>query len=83
MSKGSTLIDEVLGGVANAAPGGVTWFERLPADAQEELEAVRQKFDPAIHQKRAFYKAIKAAAARRGWHIAGETQVTRWLLGDQ
>jgi hypothetical protein len=82
MSEGS-LIDEVLGSVANAAPGGVTWFDRLSPDAQAELEAVRQKFDPAIHQKRAFYKAIKAAAARRGWRIASETQVTLWLTGER
>ena len=81
MSKGS-LIDEVLGSVCNATPGGMTWFDRLPPEAQSELEAVRQRFDPSIHQKRAFYRAIKLAAEKRGWHIAGEKQVTQWLTSE-
>jgi len=77
----SSLLDEVLEHVANSQPGPSSWFARLPADAQAELLDVRAGFDPAKHQKRAFYKAIKAAGERRGWHIPGEKQVTQWLSG--
>jgi hypothetical protein len=78
----SDLVAEVLGSVRNGTTRNASWFDRLPPEAQAELEAVRQRFDPAIHQKRAFYKAIKTAAARRGWQIAGERQVTLWLTGE-
>lgn len=74
-----SLVDEVLASVVNHAPGGRTWFEKLPPEAQAELEEVRRSYDPAVHQRRAFYRAIVAAAERRGWHIAGEKQVSEWL----
>ena len=77
------LVDEVLEAVANAGSGPLTWFERLPPEAQQELLRVRAGFDPAKHQKRAFYRALKAAADRRGWSIAGEKQVTQWLASQR
>lgn len=76
---GAGLVDEVLEAVANSGAGPLTWFERLPDEAQQELLRVRAGFDPARHQKRAFYRALKAACERRGWLIAGEKQVTQWL----
>ena len=75
----SNLLDEVLKHVENSQPGPSSWFDRLPAEAQAELLDVRAGFDPARHQKRAFYRAIKAAGEKRGWHIPGEKQVTLWL----
>jgi len=75
----SNLLDEVLKHVENSQPGPSSWFDRLPAEAQAELLDVRAGFDPARHQKRAFYKAIKAAGEKRGWQIPGEKQVTLWL----
>lgn len=75
----TSLLDEVLQQVSNSHTGPASWFDRLPADAQQELLEVRAGFDPARHQKRAFYRAIKACAERRGWDIAGEKQVTLWL----
>jgi hypothetical protein len=79
----AALIDEVLNTVANVQPGHQSWFDRLPPEAREELAALRQQFDPQRHQKRAFFKALRAAAERRGWQIAGETQVTLWLIGER
>jgi hypothetical protein len=55
----------------------------LPAEAQEELDAARNKFDPAIHQKRAFALAVIKAATKRGWKIAAEKQVIAWLDGKR
>ena len=79
----TTLIDEVLETVANMQPGPQSWFDRLPPEAREELESLRNQFDPQRHQKRAFFKALRAAAERRGWQIAGEKQVTLWLIGER
>jgi hypothetical protein len=79
----ATLIDEVLEEIANNQPGPQSWLHRLPPEAREELESLRQQFDPQRHQKRAFYRALRAAAERRGWQIAGEKQVTLWLIGER
>ena len=79
MAKASNMLDDVLGSVANYRPGPRTWFDKLPPEAQHELLAVRTAFDPAVHQKRAFYRAIKVAAEKRGWHIASEKQISDWL----
>ena len=79
MAKPTSIVEEVLGSVVNTQTRPTSWFERLPEDAQQELERVRQSFDPAIHQKRAFYRALAAAAEKRGWSIAGEKQVIDWL----
>ena len=75
----TSLLDEVLEHVAKSQPGPSSWFDRLPPDAQVELLEVRAGFDPAKHQKRAFFRAIQAAGEKRGWHIPGEKQVTQWL----
>lgn len=74
-----SLVDEVLANVVNKGTGPKTWFDKLPPEAQAELEEVRQSYDPTVHQRRAFYRAIVAAAEKRGWHIAGEKVVGEWL----
>lgn len=79
MAKGKSLVNEVLGLVRHSRPGFRTWFERLPQDAREELEAVRAAFDPTTHQKRAYAHAIIAVSRERGWNVAGEKQVIAWL----
>jgi hypothetical protein len=75
----ASLLDDVLSKAANKSPGFRPWFERLPPDAQAELNAVRQAFNPAIHQKRSYARAVIAAAKERGWEISGEQGVIRWL----
>jgi hypothetical protein len=77
--KTTSLLDEVLEHVSKLQPRPSSWFDRLPQEAQDELLKVRAGFDLAKHQKRAFYRAIKAAGDKRGWHIPGEKQVTLWL----
>lgn len=78
MPKRSTL-DDVLSRLSDGMPGPVTWFSRLPPDVQEELNAVRDAFDPQRHQWRSYAKAIIAVAEERGWPVAGEQGVIRWL----
>lgn len=74
-----SFADEVLKSVRNTSAGSPTWFDRLPQDAQKELDKVRAAFDPALHQKRAYARAVIAAATKRGWPIAAEKQVIVWL----
>lgn len=78
MAKAS-LLDDVLATVAAHTSGVLTWFEKLPPDAQAELDAVRQQFDPALHKKHVYARAVIAAAEKRGWPIAREKQVLKWL----
>ena len=82
-AKALSLLDDVLSRTRNRSPGFGTWFQRLPADAQAELERVRQSFDHTKHQKRAYAKAIIAAASERGWQISGPQGVIAWLEGKR
>ena len=75
----TSLIDDVLSRAKGRKPGFASWFERLPAAAQEELLAVRATFDPMTHQKNAFASAIMSACADRGWATCGRQGVIDWL----
>ncbi len=77
--KPKSLLDDVLSKAGRATPGFSPWYERLPPEAVAELEAVRAAFDPAIHQKRTYAKAIIAAFQERGWTICGPQGVINWL----
>lgn len=74
-----SLVDDVLSRTRRNRPGFKSWFERLPEDAQAELEAVRASFNPALHQKKAFCRAIMEAAQDRGWETGGVQAVLSWL----
>ena len=74
-----SLLDDVLSRAHGNRPGFASWFDRLPPEAQSELSQVRESFDPAVHQKAAFAKAIIAACAERGWQTSGKQRVIAWL----
>ena len=74
-----SLLDDVMSRAAHGRPGFRTWFDRLPPDAQSELEIVRNALNPAIHQKRAYCFAIIEAAKERGWETSGIQGVIAWL----
>ncbi len=74
-----SLLDDVLAKASNGKPGFKTWFERLPADAQSELSAVREAFNPNTHQTRAYALAIMEAARERNWETGGVQAVIAWL----
>ena len=74
-----SLLDDVLAKASNGRPGFRTWFERLPADAQAELSAVREAFNPNTHQTRAYALAIMEAAKERNWETGGVQAVIAWL----
>lgn len=79
MAKQSQLVSDVLARARHSKPGFRTWFERLPADAQAELEAVRRAFDPSVYKKRAYAIAVIEVAQERGWKTAGIQGVVAWL----
>jgi ABC-type transporter Mla subunit MlaD len=75
----TSLLDDVLAKASNNRPGFRTWFERLPADAQAELSAVREAYNPNTHQTRAYALAILEAAKERNWETGGVQAVIAWL----
>jgi hypothetical protein len=80
VAKGKTsLLDDVLSRASNGKPGFRTWFDRLPADAQSELSAVREAFNTNTHQTRAYALAIMEAAKERNWETGGVQAVIAWL----
>ena len=81
--KSPSLLDDVLAKAVRNTPGFAPWYERLPPEAREELEAVRAAYDPSIHQKTTYARAIIAAARERGWEICGQQGVINWLVGKR
>lgn len=83
MARKPALLDDVLAKATNGRPGFGTWYSRLPAEARQELDAVRAAFDPQRHQKRAYCRAIIEACRARGWETAGIQGVIAWLNGKR
>lgn len=77
--KKPSLVDEVLSVAQARRPGFASWFDRLPVEAQAELLAVAQAFDPARHKQQSYARAIIEAASRRGWQTSGVQGVIGWL----
>lgn len=82
-AKPISLLDDVLAKAVRSTPGFLPWYERLPPEAREELEAVRAAYDPEKHQKTVYAKAIIAAARERGWPICGPQGVINWLTASR
>ena len=79
MAKRSSLVEAVVARVTREQPGFRTWFQKLPADVQKELEQVRVAFNPSIHQKRSYARAVIEVARENGWEISGVQGVIAWL----
>lgn len=79
------LLDDVLAKAAVRRPGFRSWFERLPTDAQAELEAVRQQWltGQTCLGPKAMAEGIMAAAKDRGWQTSGVQGVIAWLHGKK
>jgi hypothetical protein len=74
-----SLLDDVLLRAQGRKPGFKSWAERLPPDAQAELERVRQAFDANVHQKNAYADAVIQCCQERGWPTCGRQGVIDWL----
>jgi hypothetical protein len=73
------LGDEIVS-VLQANPA-VTWFARLPPEAQEELLAVRSRFQSGGYAARRHQvaTALVSIAGKRGWNLPTESTVSKWL----
>ena len=78
-----SLLDDVRSRVVNTKPGFRCWWERLPPDVLAELEAVRADFNPAVDQKRAYALAVITSLQERGYQVAGEESVIKWLVAKR
>ena len=79
------MTDDILRRVEQRSAGPTTWFQRLPADQQAELESLRQRWitgEVAI-QKRPLSRAIIATCRERGIAVAGIQGVEDWLTGGR
>ena len=74
-----SLLDDVLLRARDRKPGFKSWIERLPPEAQAELDLVRQAFDPRLHQKNAYADSIMQCCRERGWPTAGRQGIIDWL----
>ncbi len=74
-----SLLDDVLSRAQGKRPGFASWFDRLPQEARDELEIVRQAFNPAVHQKNGYASAIMDVCRERGWQTSGRQGVIDWL----
>jgi hypothetical protein len=81
-SKRKSLLSEVTECAGNTSPGCRSWFHRLPPDARDELDAVREAFlhgELRGRQKKSVAQAVMAAATVRGWKTSGIQGVIAWL----
>lgn len=61
---------------------GTTWFDRLPADAQKELLAAREKYLAGGYRgvsQTSFARLLMKAATDRGWAVCRITRMKEWL----
>lgn len=81
MSKKRLSFDDILATAGSGRPGYQTWFEKLDASAQAELNDIKRRWHergrtpPTATMARAIIVHCKDA----GIEVAGETQVGRWL----
>jgi len=80
MAKTKPLLADVAARIELRRAGYASWFDRLPADAQEECKAVRDAFRRGdLGNQTVAARALISAAQERGWAIAALKQVTEWL----
>lgn len=78
-----TFLDDVKSRIVHTSGRALTWFDRLPPDAQEECLAVREAFRRGeLGLKERVARALISAAEDRGWPIAKTKRVTVWLSAE-
>lgn len=76
-------LDRAAAEVANAPkPSRITWFDRLPDEAQRELLAAREKYRVGGWRelsREAFARLLIKTATDRGWPVCQLTRMKSWL----
>jgi len=78
-AKKTSLDDDIT--LALQANPGVTWFFRLPEEAQKEMLAVRERFHAGGYAAKRYQiaNALIASTKNRGWELPTESTVAKWL----
>ena len=80
MAKSKGLLADVAARLEVKRAGYLSWFEKLPLEAQQECLVVREAFRRGeLGLKSYAARALISAAKERGWAIAAEKQVAEWL----
>jgi len=58
-----------------------TWFDRLPDEAQQDLLAIRKRFQAGEYgvTRTQLARLISRAAKERGWKVREKTGMVEWL----
>ncbi len=82
----ATLLDEIDSAVAVTAEAArrKTWFDHLPADAQQTLTAAREKFLAGGYEitRHALAKVLVDHAKRHGWKVCDHRRMSEWLASN-
>jgi hypothetical protein len=78
MAKPTSLLDAVREHVVDRSG---SWFDRMPAEAREELLSVRESFRRGELGKFPYKVAggLRKAIEARGWPLPGEKGIAEWL----
>jgi hypothetical protein len=84
-SKPPSLTDAVIALAQDSTPGPSTWFTRLPAEVQQELDALKKRWlaGEIPVQKRPLARAVIDTVRARGHATAGLQGVEDWLHGGR
>lgn len=85
MTKNKSFLDSVKEATAGFKHAGGNWFDRLPADTQEELIAVRKALQEGkvFGPKTVIAKAIIQLCQDRGLRVCRVQGVCEWLRAKQ
>jgi hypothetical protein len=79
----ATLLDEIDSAVTATAEAArrKTWFDHLPADAQQTLAAAREKFAAGGYDitRHALAKVLVDHAKRHDWKVCDQRRMAEWL----
>ena len=81
----SDITDDILSRVQHRQPGPATWFTRLPVEIQEELDALKARWQAGqiAIQKRSLARAIIDTLRERDIPVSGIQGVEDWLRGGR
>jgi hypothetical protein len=83
MPNGTSLLDEIDSAVSVTAEAArrKTWFDHLPADAQQTLSAARDKFRSGGYEitRNALAKVLVGHATKHGWKVCDVRRMVEWL----
>ena len=81
---GKSLLADIDAAAAAASVTRTIWFDRLPPDAVETLNAAREKFMAGGYgqlKAQPLARILLEHAAKRGWVLCDIKRLAEWLRG--